>query len=99
VRSPDIVEVKIPSQGCLRLGDRIVGPQIDFLVLHAFPQPLDEDVVAQATLAVHADLDAVFLEQPGEFQAGELAALVSVEDLRGSRGAQWFPAPRPGKSR
>ena len=35
---------------------------------------------------VHADADAVLLEPPGEGPAGELAALIGVEDLRRARG-------------
>lgn len=41
--------------------------------------PLDEEVIAPAALVVHADPDAVRLEQPGELLAGELTALVGVE--------------------
>ena len=34
------------------------------------------------TAPVHADLDALCLQHIREFRAGELAALVGVEDLR-----------------
>ncbi|MEY3121517.1 MAG: hypothetical protein RI993_342 [Pseudomonadota bacterium] len=39
-------------------------------------------IAAPATFAVHADLDTVILQQSSEFQAGELAPLVSIEDVR-----------------
>src|SRR5204863_9017474 len=50
--------------------------------LSTAPQPLDEDVVHAPALAVHADGDPVPLEGAGKVVAGELAALVGIEDLR-----------------
>jgi hypothetical protein len=32
--------------------------------------------------AIHTDLDAIVFQQPGKFEAGELAAFVYVEDIR-----------------
>src|SRR5206468_1482165 len=62
--------------------DAVVGPQIDLLVFDAAPQAFDEYVVAPGALAVHADCDAVVGEHAGEGRAGELAALIGVEDVR-----------------
>ena len=56
--------------------------QVDFLVFHAFPEPFNKDVIDPATFAIHADLDAVALDQVDERRAGKLAALVGIEDLR-----------------
>jgi hypothetical protein len=56
--------------------------QIDLLVLHRPPQPLDEHVVPPGALAVHADLDLVFGEHASEGGACKLRALVGVDDLR-----------------
>jgi len=53
-------------------------------VLNRPPQPLNEQVVVVAPFSIHADLDSVPLEEPGESLAGEVAALVGVEDLRPS---------------
>ncbi len=80
--APFIVKLEIALQALLCLGDRIVGVQVDLLVFHAFPEPLDQHVVDPAALAVHANLDAVPLDQADELRAGELAALVGVEDPR-----------------
>ena len=77
-----VVEIEIDSQTGFGGRDRVVGLQIDLLVLDAPPQSLDEDVVAPAALAVHADRDLVVLEHLREVQAGELAALIGVEDFR-----------------
>ena len=65
-----------------RLADGFVGSQIDLLVFDAAPQPLDEDIVPPSPFAVHADGDAVAGEHAGEGRAGELRALVGVEDFR-----------------
>src|SRR5580704_18401448 len=64
------------------LGDTGIGVEVDLLVFKAAPQPLDEDVVNVAALAIHADGDRVALQGVGEIIAGELAALVGIEDLR-----------------
>src|SRR5215217_8804526 len=44
-------------------------------------EPLDEDVVSPGALAVHADGDTSFEQHAGEVVAGELRALIGVEDL------------------
>ena len=80
--TPLIVKLEIAVQALPCLGDRIVGVQVDLLVFDAFPEPLDQHVVDPATLTVHADLDAVPLDQADELGAGELAALVRVENPR-----------------
>src|SRR3990172_4411730 len=56
--------------------------QVDLLVLYAAPQPLDEQVVGVPTLAVHANSDPMLSQDSSEGLAGELGALVTVEDLR-----------------
>ena len=60
--------------------------QVDVFILHGPPQPLHEYIVPPGSLAVHADLNAFFLEQAGKGVAGKLAALVGVHDVR-------FPMP------
>jgi len=59
--------------------------EVNFFVLDRLPKPLDEDVVPPAALAIHADLDAMLLEQADEGRTGELAALVRVHDFWGTR--------------
>src|SRR5262245_31286233 len=77
-----VVEVQIASDQSAGLADAVVGAQIHLLVLDAAPQPLDEHIVAPGAPAVHADGDPVFDQHASECRAGELAALVRVEDLR-----------------
>ena len=61
-----------------RLGHRGIGFDEHLLVLQTAPQPLDEDVVHEPALAIHADLDAVAFEHAGEVMAGELRTLVGI---------------------
>src|SRR5215216_3886867 len=81
MRALAVVEIQIPADRGARLGDAVVGPQMDLLVFDRTPEPLDEHVVAPCPLAVHADRNGVVEEQAGEVLAGELAALVGVENL------------------
>jgi hypothetical protein len=55
--------------------------QVHFLVLRTGPDPLWEDIIEPATLAVHADLDVIPFEVTRELLAGELVASIGVEDL------------------
>src|SRR3982750_2403280 len=94
MRSAGVVEAEIPADRGASLGDRVVSSEVDLLVLDRSPEPLDEDVVAPGTLAVHADGDAVPGRHAGEGPAGELAALIGVEDLRPAVAGQGlFPRP------
>lgn len=56
--------------------------QMARFVLERAPQLLDEDIVHAAAAAVHGDRHLGILEPAGEIEAGELTALVGVEDLR-----------------
>jgi hypothetical protein len=64
-----------------RLGDAVVDPEVDFLVIDRPPEPCDEDVVAPRFLAIHVDRDALVGQHAGESCAGELRAPVGVEDV------------------
>ena len=55
VRPNAVVEAEISFQSGSRVSNGVVGLQIDFLVFHAAPQPLDEYVVEPVALAIHAD--------------------------------------------
>ena len=48
----------------------------------AMTHPLHEDVVPPGAAAIHADRNRPLLQHPRERRAGELAALVGIEDLR-----------------
>src|ERR1700716_1449637 len=76
-----VVEVEIPADRVPRLANAFVGSQIDLLVFDAAPQPFDEHVVPPGSFAIHANRDAVAGERAGEGDAGELRALVGIEDF------------------
>ncbi len=89
-----VVETEIPVDSGPRVGHGLVGPQIHLFVVQAAPRPLGENVVDLATLAVHTDADTAPLAHRSERVAGELAALVGVEDLRLSVARQRVPQGR-----
>ena len=77
-----IIKIQVAADRSAGVADAFVGPQIYYLVFNAAPKPLDEHVVPPSALAVHADGDLVFNQHASERRAGELAALIGVEDLR-----------------
>src|SRR4051794_25542322 len=76
---PSIVKRQVPPERGACIAHAVIGPQVDLLVFHRAPQPLDEHVVPPGAAAIHADADRLVLQHPGEGCAGELAALVGVE--------------------
>lgn len=76
-----VVEVEVNRDLRARFRQRVVGMQVDMLVLDRLSQPLHEDVVAPATLAVHADPDVERFQRVDEARRRELGALVGVHDL------------------
>ena len=56
-----VVERDVFPQGGSRFVDRFIGPEVDLFVLDRSPDSFHEDIVAPAALAVHADLDPIFL--------------------------------------
>src|SRR5262245_54236898 len=77
-----IVELKISAQARDGLRYGFVITDVDVFVFNASPEPLNEDVVQRPASPVHADGDFALFENPGERAAGELRALIRVEDLR-----------------
>ena len=80
--TPAIIKVQVAADRSAGLANAVVGIEINLLVFNAAPQPLDEHVVPPGALAVHADGDPVFDQNASECRAGELAALIRVEDIR-----------------
>ncbi len=64
-----------------QLGSGFIDSQVDTLVFQSSPESLDEYVVLEAPLAVHADLDVPGLEDGSKRFAGKLAPLVGVENF------------------
>lgn len=77
-----VVEANPLDEPFAKFSASVERVQVEVMVLDRPPQPFDEDVVLAAAAAVHADGDVVVLEDLSEGDAGELGALVGVEDLR-----------------
>lgn len=86
VRPVVVVELEVLPQPLACLPRGTVLMQVHFLVLHAPPQALREDVVVSPSSAVHADSDPGGTHQFHVLRAGVLAALVTVDDLRLGHG-------------
>src|SRR3712207_3039965 len=81
-----IVEVQPRSNPRLRLGNRSIGVQVYLFVFQSPPEPLHDDIIHAPALA--ADLDLAPLQHANKVIAGELAALIGVEDLGPSEPSQ-----------
>jgi len=90
VRPAPVVEPEVALQRRVRFSRTVVGVQVDLLVLHASPQPLDEHIVDPSALAVHADADALGLKHCAGRGSGKLGTLVGVEDLRAPEPIERF---------
>ena len=90
MRSAGIVEVEVTANRSAGLGDCVVGLQINLLVFDRSPKALDEDIITPRSFAVHADGDAGFEKNAGEAGAGELAALIRIENVRPAVTGQSF---------
>src|SRR5450756_1681764 len=77
-----VVMSKPDCQVFEKLSSSFIRLKVDPLVLQGAPETLYEDIVLEAPLAVHADLDIPCLENRGESFAGKLASLVGIEDIR-----------------
>src|ERR1019366_2551203 len=79
-----VVELQVTSYPKPRFSRGRVAVQIDLLILHRPPQPLGEDVVQRSPFPVHADLDRRRFQQGDVLGTGEMAALITIPDRRGS---------------
>ena len=78
----EIVKFEVGVQALEGIAHLIVVFDVDFFVLHCPPQALDENVVDEAPNTIHADLNIGVLQAIGEVSAGELRALIAVENVR-----------------
>ncbi len=56
--------------------------QVDALVFQGSPQPLDEDIIETASLAIHRDADASPAQSIRPSERCEQRSLISIYDLR-----------------
>ena len=78
-----VVKLEVLLQSFVQLNAVIKYMDVYTLVLDTLPQPFDEDVVNDPAYAIHAEGNGglTFWQQRGVFKAGELAALVGVDDF------------------
>jgi len=72
---------EVRREARLRFPGRLVIGQVHFLILHAAPQALREDIVHEAPAPVHRDPRPRCKDAAREPLAREVAALVAVDDL------------------
>ena len=82
MRTKAVVEVQIPADRGLGNSNCFVRSKVDLLVRHRSSEPLNEHVVAPSAFSVHADGDFFPEQNAGEFAAGELTALIRIENIR-----------------
>lgn len=83
MRPVAVIERQVGANILTGSGDGVVSCEINLLVLDAFPEPLDEGVIAPAVFAIHADFDPVGDEQIG------------VEDFRRAETGDRFQTQLP----
>src|ERR1700750_2855294 len=81
MRPPQIIPVEELCKAALLFDAVGRWEHVDAFVVHGPPQALDKDVVVAAPAAIHADLDPVIPQHLGELVAGELRALIGIEDF------------------
>jgi hypothetical protein len=79
-RPAAIAEGEVTPDRCARLGHAVVGSEIHLLVLDAAPQPLDERCSARRPCRP-CGWRSAFDQHASGCRAGELAALIRVEDI------------------
>jgi hypothetical protein len=79
MRARSVVPVEERGETPLLLESIGRRAQTDPLVLHRPAQTLDKDVVVATTAPIHADLDAMIQQHPGERLTGELRPLIGIE--------------------
>ena len=81
MRALQVIKGDVSPNGLSRLWHTGVGLEVDLLIFDSAPEPFDKNIVAPGSFAIHGNLDVLALEHIGEVYAGELRALIGVEDF------------------
>ena len=76
-----VVELEVVTETDPGFSAVLICFQIYLLIFHCSPQPLDEQVVIVASFPIHTDFHSMLLQETDKRLAGELSALVGVEDI------------------
>jgi len=77
-----VVPVDVLRDVRARVSHAVVGSKIDTFVLDRAPNSFDEDVVTPGAASIHGQLYAMSNHRVDELLGSELAALVSVDNVR-----------------
>ena len=72
MRASSVVKFQVSSDRCPGIADGLIGSEVNLLVFHGLPEPLNEVIVAPSASAVHADLDVLSQQDLREVDGGEL---------------------------
>ena len=75
-----VIGVDIPSDGFSCFFEISILREICFLILEAAEPAFNHDIIGPSTFAIHALMDSVITNKVDVFVAGELAALIRVDD-------------------
>jgi hypothetical protein len=78
-----VVEIEGSGDTPSCLGHAAVSFQVHFFIFEAAPEPFDKAVVAEPPASVHANCNAMISQHIEKVIAGELAALIGIEDPAG----------------
>src|SRR5215475_1437889 len=76
-----IIKIEIVANSRQERRYVLVSLDVNIFVLERPPEAFDKDIVKDPSTAIHTDQDAGSLQPPGKFAAGELRALITVENL------------------
>jgi hypothetical protein len=82
VKSFLVVVPKPVLQAMPEFGAILKGMEEEVVIFHGPPWPFDENIIQEVPPAIHADLDAMGLQNIGKSMAGKLTALIGIENLR-----------------
>ena len=80
--SMDVVMIEQDSDLLPSLRHRFIRLEINLLAFQAVRYSLNENVVHPATFAVHADLNAMVLQNADKIVRRELGSLIRIENFR-----------------
>jgi len=74
-----VVEGKIPLEPLIKFGNAGIVVEIQVFILDTPPEPFDEDVVKDASPAIHTDAGAGLRQDRGEPPGRELHSLIVLK--------------------
>ena len=70
-----VVKIEVVTYSSSRVRNRVIGVKINFFVFDRSPQSFNEHLITPSAFAIHADLDAMVLEQASKGQRSKLTSL------------------------